>query len=119
MDKTFGDVINALQQQESFVENPDVVDSHRVQALRGPKSPIQDEQEFSKNELGIPVRIVGGRKQYLVRGRCWAPPIYRGPYKLRTTAGPLPYTGAYEENGDGWVNINGERILYYTLNFME
>ena len=94
MDKTFGDVINALQQQESFVENPDDVDNHRVQALRGPKSPIQDEQEFSKNELGIPVRIVGGRKQYLIRGRWWAPPMYRGPYKLRTTAGPLTYTGA-------------------------
>ena len=57
-DETVGDVINALQQQESFVENPDVVDSHRVQAWRGPKSPIQDEQEFIKNELGIPVRIV-------------------------------------------------------------
>lgn len=62
-DETFGDVIFALQQQESFVENPDVVDSHRVQALRGPKSPIQDEQEFSKNELGISVRIVGRRKE--------------------------------------------------------
>jgi hypothetical protein len=45
--------------------------------------------------------------------------MYRGPYELRTTAGPLPYTGAYDENGDRWVNINGERILYYTLNFME
>ena len=111
--------MNALQQQESFVENPDDVDNHRVQALRGTKSPIQDEQEFSKNELEILVRIVGGRKQYLIRGRWWAPPIYRGPYKLRTAAGALPYTGAYEENGDGWVNINGERILYYTLNFME
>ena len=80
---------------------------------------IQDEQEFSKNELGIPVRIVGGRKQYLIRGRWWAPPIYRGPYKLRTAAGALPYTGACDENGDRWVNINGERILYYILNFMK
>jgi hypothetical protein len=32
-DGTFGDVMNALQQQESFVENADEVDdSHRVQA---------------------------------------------------------------------------------------
>ena len=62
-------MINALQQQESFVENPDVVDNHRVQALCGHKSPIQDEQEFSKNELGFPGRIVGRRKQYLIRGR--------------------------------------------------
>ena len=114
-----GDVINALQQQESFVENPDDVDNHRVQALRGPKSPIQDEQEFSKNELGIPVRIVGGRKQYLIRGRWWAPPMYRGPYKLRTTTGPLLYTWAYDEDGYRWLDINGERILYYTLNFMK
>ena len=45
--------------------------------------------------------------------------MYRGPYELRTTAGPLPYTGAYDENEDRWLNINGERILYYTLNFME
>ena len=51
--------MNALQQQESFVENVDEVDdSHRVQAWSGPKSPIQDEQEFIKNELGIPVIIV-------------------------------------------------------------
>lgn len=45
-DKIFGDVINALQQQKSFVENPDDVDSHKVQALREPKRPIQDEQEL-------------------------------------------------------------------------
>jgi hypothetical protein len=58
-------------------------------------------------------------KEAVIRGRWWAPPIYREPYKLRITAGPLPYTGAYDENEDRWLNINGERILYYTLNFME
>ena len=54
-----GDVINALQQQESFVENADVVDSHRLQALRRPKSPIQDEQEFILEADGGPLLCTG------------------------------------------------------------
>ena len=52
-------MINALQQQESFVENPDVVDSHRLQALRRPKSPIQDEQEFILEADGGPLLCTG------------------------------------------------------------
>ena len=52
-------MINALQQQESFVENPDDVDNHRVQALRGTKSPIQDEQEFILEADGGPLLCTG------------------------------------------------------------
>jgi len=39
--------------------------------------------------------------------------------RYRTTAEPLCYTGTYDEEGDRWVNIDGKRVLYYSLNFIE
>lgn len=41
------------------------------------------------------------------------------PQMLRPMAAPLPYTGIYDEEDNRWVNIGGERVLYYILNFME
>ena len=86
----------------------------KVQALIG------NEHSARKNPLGIPTTMMYGRKHYLIQARWWAPPLGKnsmGMYK--TTPEPLPYTEVYAEQGNRWVNVQGQRTLYWSLNFME
>ena len=68
--------------------------------------------------MGIPVAVVYDGRHYLIKGRWWAPPLRKNNIQ-RVPDSPPPFTGTYNEWEDRWVNIDGQWVLYYTLNFMQ
>ena len=98
------------------MKNLDILDSEaiKVQALIG------NEHSARKSPLEIPATMMYGRKHYLIQGRWWASPLGKNSMGMYKTAPePLPYTGVYDEQGNRWVNVAGQRTLYWSLNFME
>ena len=78
--------MNQLQQEELFVENPDVVESERIKVQQLVGKGQDCVSEVKEDSLRIPTTIMYGRKHYLLRGSWWAPLLNRETrQRLRTT----------------------------------
>ncbi|AAC95536.1 mitogen [Ateline gammaherpesvirus 3] len=99
-----------------------------VIGLKWPKSslPLANNVEAKAQKLQLPRNLpptaVGPPNvKYKFGNRWWEPPkgANVNGKKIKFDDPPLPYTGAYNEDGIRMVNVNGTHVRYQDLPFME